>query len=256
MKKSASLLTVFLMLSLLLCACDSGGHHDPAHTDEGTQQIYVPLYPNLNHDGVDEFMALLSPMLEDGHIIGEWQDWAGYGGECTAENCFNVTPHGFYERTGIRIFKFDHDLSFFLFDGVIYPVGSFGGYGLLSAVPFDYDLNGTEDVLYSYSWGNHSSRCDVAVFNVETCESTVIHSTNNTDTPDLQLIVREIPQEHTIGTVWYDIVRVMIAEPDSHNWHYGGYSYTVIGDYAALNQTYGQLPTLNFPEMDTEAPRN
>lgn len=250
MKKSVSLLTVFLMLSLLLCACDSGGYHDPAYTDEGAQQIYVPLYPNLNHDGVDEFMMLLSPMLEDGHIIGEWQDWAGYGGECTAENCFNVTPHGFYERTGIRIFKFDHDLSFFLFNDVIYPVGLFGSYGLLSAVPFDYDLNGTEDVLYSYSWGSKLQRCDVAVFNVETCESTVIHSTGDTDMPEFQLIVRQIPTEHT---VWYDVVRAKIVEPSTENWYYGDFSYTVLGDYATFNQTYGQLPEINFPSLDTEA---
>lgn len=253
MKKSVFCLTICLIFCLILSACNAEGHRESIQTDVGDQQVYEALYANLTREGTDEFMALLSPMMEDGHIIGEWQDWAGYGGECTVESCYNVTPLGFFERTGVRIFKFDFDLSFFLFNSVIYPVGLFGGHGLLSAVPFDYDLNGTEDILYSYSWGNHSSRCDVAVFNVETCESMVIHSTSNTDTPDLQLIVREIPQEQT---VWYDIVRVMIAEPDSQNWHYGGYSYTIIGDYATLNQTYGQLPTLNFPEMDTEAPSN
>ena len=77
-----------------------------------------------------------------------------------------VTPPEVLAETGCRIFKDPEEADAFLLDGQrLCELGSgFGGYGLTSAVPWDYDENGTVDLLYTYSWGSGMHRSHLSLF--------------------------------------------------------------------------------------------
>lgn len=77
-----------------------------------------------------------------------------------------VTPPEVLAETGCRIFKDPEEADAFLLDGQrLCELGSgFGGYGLTSAVPWDYDGNGTVDLLYTYSWGSGMHRSILALY--------------------------------------------------------------------------------------------
>ena len=78
----------------------------------------------------------------------------------------DVTPEDVLETTGCRIFKDPEGADAFLLDGQrLCELGTgFGGYGLTSAVPWDYDENGTADLLYTYSWGSGMHRSILALY--------------------------------------------------------------------------------------------
>ena len=77
-----------------------------------------------------------------------------------------VTPPEVLAETGCRIFKDPEEADAFLLDGQrLCELGTgFGGYGLTSAVPWDYDENGTADLLYTYSWGSGMHRSILALY--------------------------------------------------------------------------------------------
>ena len=78
----------------------------------------------------------------------------------------NVTPEEVLETTGCRIFKDPDSCESYLADGERCSVlgTGFGGYGFTSAVPWDYDGNGTVDLLYTYSWGSGMHRSILALY--------------------------------------------------------------------------------------------
>lgn len=78
----------------------------------------------------------------------------------------DVTPEAVLTETGCRLFKNLDSCESFLADGErCGELGfAFGGYGLCSAVPWDYDENGTVDLLYTYSWGSGMHRSILALF--------------------------------------------------------------------------------------------
>ena len=78
----------------------------------------------------------------------------------------DVTPEEVLETTGCRIFKDPDSCEFYLADGERCSVlgTGFGGYGFTSAVPWDYDGNGTVDLLYTYSWGSGMHRSHLSLF--------------------------------------------------------------------------------------------
>ena len=77
-----------------------------------------------------------------------------------------VTPPEVLAETGCHIFKDPDSCESYLADGQrLCELGSgFGGYGLTSAVPWDYDGNGTVDLLYTYSWGSGMHRSILALY--------------------------------------------------------------------------------------------
>ena len=78
----------------------------------------------------------------------------------------DMTPEEVLETTGCRIFKDPDSCEFYLADGERCSVlgTGFGGYGFTSAVPWDYDGNGTVDLLYTYSWGSGMHRSHLSLF--------------------------------------------------------------------------------------------
>ena len=85
-----------------------------------------------------------------------WQGWQ------------DVTPAIVREQTDWRIVKLDLQYSYLLQGDQYYPLCSmWGGWGVTSALPWDYDDNGVLDLLYTYSWGSGLHRSHVTVFDMD-----------------------------------------------------------------------------------------
>ena len=161
------LLALILPFSLAACtASDNDGENSPAYHDTPCSK-----------DRVSEFMAVLGEAelgsLYDGITLDE-------------EHCYNVTPLQVAAETNIKIFKFsDSCLSFALIGDKAYSIcESFGGYGFVNAVPWDYDEDGNLDLLVASSWGSGQHRSIISVFNTQTKESIFVYSTG-ADSADL-----------------------------------------------------------------------
>lgn len=133
-------------------------------------------------DSVDEFMSIIGKVELDGLSIGMKLD---------EEHCYNVTPLSVATQTDIKIFKFsDSCVSLALIDGEVYSIcESFGGFGFVNAVPWDYDGDGNLDLLIASSWGSGLHRSIISIFNTTTKESIVVYDTSNTDNPSVDLFV-------------------------------------------------------------------
>lgn len=85
-----------------------------------------------------------------------WQGWQ------------DVTPAIVREQTDWRIVKLDLQYSYLLQGDQYYPLCTmWGGWGVTSALPWDYDDNGVLDLLYTYSWGSGLHRSHVTVFDMD-----------------------------------------------------------------------------------------
>lgn len=83
--------------------------------------------------------------------------------------CVEITPKAVSDTTDWRLFTLQRQYSFLLADGEVYILcNDWGGWGVTSAVPWDYDGNGVTDLLYTYSWGSGLHRSHVSVFDMTT----------------------------------------------------------------------------------------
>ena len=135
-----------------------------------------------NRDGVEEFMAAFGLTCPNGVVDGY---------EATADKCYNVTPVEVARQTDIRVFKFsDSAASYAYVEGAAYDLcESFGGYGFLNAVPWDYDQDGKMDLLTASSWGSGIHRTEISVFNRAKKVSEVIYTTLYEADPQVDLMV-------------------------------------------------------------------
>lgn len=128
----------------------------------------------------------------DSAIIASQEDmealYAALGGEISEEHLsewWEITPKAVSDTTDWRIFKLQNQYSYLLVEGELYPLCSmWGGWGVTSAVPWDYDGNGVMDLLYTYSWGSGIHRSHVAVFDATaklTCELQVVYAEYDED---------------------------------------------------------------------------
>ena len=111
----------------------------------------------------------------------------------------DVSSEEIRTETGCRIFTED------AFGGLFYLVDgergselgiSFGGYGLCSAVPWDYDENGTVDLLYTYSWGSGMHRSILALFDRTKWEGQELYGYfPDSDSPGSDLLVERETDE-------------------------------------------------------------
>ncbi len=169
------LLTGILLISLTACQTNT----DSSNNSESNVSYMTT---SCTKDSVDAFMSLLSEAELDG---------LSYGLELDEKNCFNVTPPSVATTTDIKIFKFsDSCVSLALIDGKVYSIcESFGGFGFVNAVPWDYDEDGNLDLLIASSWGSGLHRSIISIFNTTTKESIVVYDTSNTDNPSVDLFV-------------------------------------------------------------------
>ena len=81
--------------------------------------------------------------------------------------CVEITPQAVSDATDWRLFTLQSQYSFLLADGEVHTLcGYWGGWGVTSALPWDYDGNGVMDLLYTYSWGSGMHRSLVSLFDM------------------------------------------------------------------------------------------
>ena len=172
------ILTGIVLISLTACQTNT----DNSNNSENNVN-YVTT--SCTKDFVDEFMSIIGDVELGGLSIGMTLD---------KEHCFNVTPLSVASQTDIKIFKFsDSCVSLALIDGEVYSIcDSFGGFGFVNAVPWDYDEDGNPDLLVASSWGSGLHRSIISVFNTKTKESIVVYDTSNTDNPSVDLVVAAV----------------------------------------------------------------
>ncbi len=123
----------------------------------------------ISEDGVGEFCSALAKSGLVNKTVGE-------------DECRQVTPNGFYEECGIRLFTVG-DRSFVYRDGTVSEIGG-GAYGmLLSAVNCDLGLDDMVDILYSYSDYTEGElrKTHIETYNVQTGEISRIRTLCNCD---------------------------------------------------------------------------
>ena len=172
MKRGFSLFLIgLLIISMTACRTKTDDStYNSYKSETSTDYMTTP----CSKDSVDEFMK----------IIGKVDLGSLYTGmKFDEENCYNVTPLSVATQTDIKIFKFsDSCVSLALIDGKVYSIcDSFGGFGFVNAVPWDYDEDGNLDLLVASSWGSGLHRSIISVFNTTTKESVVLYNTSTTD---------------------------------------------------------------------------
>lgn len=172
------LLTGIVLISLTGCQTNTD------NSDKNENNIDYMTTP-CTKDYVDEFMSIIGEVELGGLSTGTTLD---------KKHCYNVTPLSVAEQTDIKIFKFsDSCVSLALIDGEVYSIcESFGGYGFVNAVPWDYDEDGNLDLLVASSCGSGLHRSIISVFNTTTKESIAVYDTSDTDNPSADLFVAAV----------------------------------------------------------------
>ncbi len=172
------LLTVIVLISLTACQTNTD------NSDKNENNVdYMTI--SCTKDSVDEFMSIIGE-VELGGLYAEIK--------LDEAHCYNVTPLSVAAQTDIKIFKFsDSCVSLALIDGKVYSIcESFGGYGFVNAVPWDYDNDGNLDLLIASSWGSGLHRSIISIFNTTTKESIIVYDTSTTDNPSVDLFVAAV----------------------------------------------------------------
>ncbi len=203
----------------------------------------VPVSLNCSKEYVDEFMAILGEVKLDG-LYGDIT--------LDKEHCYNVTPTAVADVLDVKIFKFNNTCSsLILIDGEIYYVcGSFGGWGFVNAVPWDYDNDGNMDLLVASSWGSGLHRSEISVFNTSTKESTVILAV-----PDVDLIVKPSAASDADKAIEYMIYVVDITVNEGN---LANMSYCITDTFGALCfkdgefalTPYGDFEVYGYPSLN------
>lgn len=210
MKKVLSLVLALTLL-FSLTACENSELND----EKQNETDYMTTV--CNKDFVDEFMSII------GDIKGE-SLYSGY--TLNAEHCYNVTPTAVSNETDFKVFKFsDSCASFVLIDGEVYELcTSFGGYGFVNAVPWDYDEDGNIDLLVASSSGSGVHSSAISVFNTRTKESTVLHvapsvyddSTGSTPIIDLFIATTSPSQDSQNLPIYYSVYSAKVEVNDGN----------------------------------------
>ncbi len=166
------------------------------HETETAQEVHLDIIPPLpegtefkvirTKDHVSEFyqalidqgmMGMIPYYDQNGELVTT--DSPDYFFE--EEDIYNVTPAGLCEQTGGMIFDTGW-LIYLWHDGDIHIISTRTGLGtsFFSAVPCDYDLNGTLDILYTYAY-HGSGVWGYTVFGVY---DTVAHRVISAETPE------------------------------------------------------------------------
>lgn len=228
----------FLQIGLLLFLTTACGTTEQNTNTGENPTDYKTI--SCSKESVDDFMTIISKS-EMGGLYG----WI----EPNKESCYNVTPLCVATMTDIKIFKFnDSCASFALIDDKAYTLcESFGGYGFVNAIPWDYDEDGNLDLLVASSWGSGLHRSQISVFNTTTKESFIVYDTLTADNPSVDLVVLAVspafssrPENHPVYYVIYT------ASIEVNNGNLADLSYTtkdVVGSIVLENEKVVFKPT-------------
>ncbi|MBQ8975312.1 MAG: hypothetical protein IJ072_06285 [Oscillospiraceae bacterium] len=210
MRKLMAAFTMAFVLCILLSSCsfidnDPEANRSNSETSQSDTQDWM--HTECSKDYVTEFISILGTVKGEGLLSGF---------ELDEEHCYNVTPSAVSESTDIKIFKFsDSCASFALIDGEVFELcTSFGGYGFFNAAPWDYDADGTMDLLIASSWGSGMHRSEISVFNVKTKQSKVICTSlehENTNSENDWFVTTQSPSAYTGNSEELSILYVVYS---------------------------------------------
>lgn len=217
------LLTVSCMIGLTACSSNNNTTNGESFKNE-IPSIYMK--NSCSKDSVDDLMKIIGDTELNGLLSGMKLD---------EEHCYNVTPESVSAQTDFQIFKFsDSCISLVLIDKEVYPIcESFGGYGFVNALPWDYDEDGNLDLLVASSWGSGMHRSIISVFNTTTKESLVVYDTSTTETPSVDLfVVASSPSvsfpDDMDAPIYYQVYAADI-EVNGEEYNLADLSYTATG---------------------------
>lgn len=217
MKRFCLLLTGFFLISLTACAANGNNSNE-----ESISSLYMTT--SCSKDSVDELMSIIGEVELGGLSAGMKLD---------EENCYNITPPSVATETDVKFFKFsDSCASLAMIDGEVYSIcESFGGYGFVNAVPWDYDGDGNLDLLIASSWGSGMHRSQISVFNTSTKESIIVYDTSFTENPFVDLCVVAVSpafssKDPTDLPIYYQVYTASIEVEDNN---LADLSYTATG---------------------------
>lgn len=172
--KTILIIICFIVCIGILTACGLNGNNTANGKSDGNETAAEYMKTPYSKDSVDDFMKIIGKMQFDGLFSGM---------ELDKVHCYNVTPKSVSAQTDYKIFKFsDSCISLILIDNEVYEIcESFGGFGFVNAVPWDYDENGTLDLLVSSSCGSGVHRSIISVFDATTKESVTVYNTAHAD---------------------------------------------------------------------------
>ena len=234
MKRVFSLFLVGMLLIALTACCTKTD--DSTYNSDKSDPPTDHMTTSCSKDSVDEFMDIIGGAELGGLSAGMKLD---------EEHCYNVTPLSVATQTNIKIFKFsDSCVSLALIDGEVYSIcESFGGYGFVNAVPWDYDEDGNLDLLVASSWGSGLHRSIISVFNTTTKESIVVYDTSTTDNPSVDLFVATASPSFSSKDpqnlpIYYQVYSVNIEGNDNN---LANLSYTATGVIGSVVVENGAL---------------
>ena len=171
-KLIALILSLTFLLVLAGCSSDkntpaspSNATNDPTEATQRKTGYFVPDYDTTNDLHCEEFLKNLK---SDGYIRGGEQDYNYNTDNIT--RIVNITPKSISdEASDIEVFCVDDTHCFLMVDHRIYRYDTFGGYHHQLCL-WDYDGNGTKDLVSYHTSGSGFSYMRVCIFDLNSFE--------------------------------------------------------------------------------------
>ena len=88
----------------------------------------------------------------------------------TVDKLYNITPKEITDKYGFRLYKFEDNYETYIeYNDSVYLVGEgIGGRGTVSFAVADMDMNGTDELYFTHSYGSGLHIVDIGVFDLST----------------------------------------------------------------------------------------
>ena len=171
-KLIALILSMTFMLALAGCSSDrrtpasiSNETNNPSQITHGETGYFIPDYDTTNNLHCDEFLENLK---SDGYIRGGEKDYNYNTDNIT--RIVNITPKSISDETSdIEVFWVSDAHCFLMVNHTIYRYDTFGGYHHQLCL-WDYDSNGTKDLVSYNTWGSGLSYMSVDILDLTSFE--------------------------------------------------------------------------------------
>ena len=171
-KLIAFILSMTFMLALAGCSSDrrteastSNETNNPSPITHGETGYFIPDYDTTNNLHCDEFLENLK---SDGYIRGGEKDYNYNTDNIT--RTVNITPKSISDETSdIEVFWVSDAHCFLMVNHTIYRYDTIGGYHHQLCL-WDYDSNGTKDLVSYNTWGSGLSYMSVDILDLTSFE--------------------------------------------------------------------------------------
>ena len=175
-KLIALILSMTFMLALAGCSSDRGTQastsnetNNPSQNIQGEPGYFIPNYDTANNLHCDEFLENLK---SDGYIRGGEKDYNYNTNNIT--RIVNITPKSISDETSdIEVFWVSDTHCFLMVNHTIYRYDTSGGYHHQLCL-WDYDQNGTKDLVSYNTSGSGLSYMSVDIFDLTSFEEITV----------------------------------------------------------------------------------